>query len=67
MVTKHYDEFLVQDGDGFKRQVVVKLKAPDLKAQIENMEEKLNSDKEYLSELTDTPVNQLHRLNQPKV
>ena len=58
------DEFLVQDGDEVsKGQVVVRLKAPDLKAQIENMEEKLNSDKEYLSELTDTPVNQLHRLN----
>lgn len=58
------EEFFVKDGDEVsKGQFVAKLKAPDLKLQIESMEEKLASDREFLSELTDTPIDQLYRLN----
>ncbi len=58
------EEFYVKDGDEVsKGQIVAKLRAPDLKLQIESMEEKLASDREFLSELTDTPIEQLYRLN----
>lgn len=58
------DEYLVEEGDEVKKgQVVAKLRAPNLKIQIENLEEKLQKDKEFLSELTDVPVDQVNKIN----
>jgi multidrug efflux pump subunit AcrA (membrane-fusion protein) len=58
------DEYLVEEGQEVKRgQVLVRLRAPNLKVQIENFEEKLKKDKEFLAELADVPIEQVSNIN----
>jgi len=58
------DEYLVEEGDEVKKdQVIARLKAPDLKIQIENLENKLKNHKEFLAGLCSVPIDQIHQID----
>lgn len=58
------EDVLVEEGDEVKKgQVVAKLLSTDLESEIENVEEQLKSEREYLSEITGLPIERLNSIN----
>ncbi|MCR4429925.1 MAG: efflux RND transporter periplasmic adaptor subunit [Tepidanaerobacteraceae bacterium] len=56
-------EILAQEGDEVKQgQVIAKLVAPGLQAQIDSLESEIRSNKEYLSELTGLPTDKVYEI-----
>lgn len=61
------DDVLVSQGDSVKKgQLLIKLKAPDLQAKIEEEREKLEMRKKDLSDITGVPVTELDSINPAK-